>query len=79
MAGKKKESLQYLSESEALKRARACAEDAAAKLEAVNGRHFSKRERKQFLKVFMETVILVLAKHFAKVPDTDDRVRKNPR
>lgn len=70
MAGKKKDLVQSLSESETLRRVNACAKDAVAKLEAVNERPLSRRERKQFIKVFEETVLLVLVKHFSIVPDT---------
>lgn len=79
MAGKKIKSLQYMSESEALRRVRMCAKDMVSKLEELNGRALPKRKRKLLLQTLKDTVLLVFAKKFDIVPDTDDRVRKNPR
>jgi len=68
-----------MTESEALKRARARAKDVAQGLEELNGRPLSKRKRKLFIREFEGTVLSFFAEHFAFVHVTDDKVRKNPR
>ncbi|MBI2122070.1 MAG: hypothetical protein HYT98_03025 [Candidatus Sungbacteria bacterium] len=79
MAGKKKDPLKYMSESEALKRAHACVKDMVQKLERLNEKPFSKKERRLLLQKLQDVTLRYLDKHFVVVVDTDDRVRKNPR
>ncbi|KKU04207.1 MAG: hypothetical protein UX07_C0044G0004 [Parcubacteria group bacterium GW2011_GWA2_45_30] len=80
MADKKSEvEVSKITEKEALHMVRACTDAVEFELEKLNGTSFTNLERLQFRIRFEESVLRVIARHFAIIPDQASKIRKNPR